>query len=112
MDEKLICVVSVDVDSEVENGFNEWYDRHIAEVVRCRGWVRATRYRCLDGEPRYLAVYEIARKEFGAIGPVSTWTPEIQRLQRAGYEEFWPHIESYHARTYERISQLPSSDGS
>lgn len=110
MDGNLICVVSVDVDREVEDGFNEWYDRHIADVVQCPGWVQATRYRCLDGEPRYLAVYDIATRELGAIGPVSNWTPEIQRLQHAGYEEFWPHIESYRARTYERISRLTATD--
>jgi hypothetical protein len=107
MDGSLICVVSVDIDREVEDAFNVWYDRHIEEVIRCPGWVRATRYRCLDGEPRYLAVYDVEDRASAAVGSVSNWTPEIQRLQQAGYEEFWPHIEGYRARTYERISQLP-----
>jgi hypothetical protein len=106
----LICVVSVDVDREVEEGFNRWYDRHVADVVRCPGWVRGTRYRCLDGEPRYMAVYEIERPELGAFGPVSAWTPPIQRLQQAGYEEFWPHIEGYRARTYERIFEVGADE--
>jgi hypothetical protein len=105
VDAKLICVVSVDVDREVEAGFNEWYDQHQRDVVACPGWVRAARYRCLDGEPRYLALYEIESRVRGAFGPMSTWTPEMQRIQQVGYEEYWPHIESYRARTYELVSQ-------
>lgn len=105
MDGKLICVVSVDIDREVEDGFNAWYDQHQREVVECPGWVRATRYRCLDGEPRYMAVYEIEQRDLGAFGPVSTWSPQMQRIQQAGYEEYWPHIESYRARTYEFVSE-------
>jgi hypothetical protein len=102
----LICVVTVDIDKEVEAGFNRWYEKHIREVVACPCWVRATRYRCLDGEPRYMAVYDIATREQGAIGSVSNWTTEMQQIQQAGYEEYWPHIEGYRARNYERISQV------
>ncbi len=106
MESDLICVVTVDIDREVEAGFNTWYEKHIREVVACPGWVRATRYRCLDGEPRYMAVYDIAGRENGAVGPVSAWTPRMQEIQQAGYEEYWPHIEGYRARNYERISQV------
>jgi hypothetical protein len=106
LESELICVVTVDIDKEVESGFNEWYERHIREVVDTPGWVRARRYRCLDGEPRYMAVYDIASREHAAIGSVSNWTPDMQLIQQAGYEEFWPHIESYRARNYELVSQV------
>src|SRR4051794_25498890 len=82
---EVICVVTVDIDKEVEAGFNHWYEQHIRDVVECPGWVRATRYRSLDGEPRYMAVYDIASREKAAIGPVSNWTPEMQKMQEAGY---------------------------
>ncbi|HEX5467771.1 MAG TPA: DUF4286 family protein [Gaiellaceae bacterium] len=106
MENELICVVTVDIDKEVESGFNDWYERHIRDVVGTPGWIRATRYRCLDGEPRYLAIYDVESHERGAIGSVSRWIPEMQQLQQAGYEEYWPHIESYRARNYELISQV------
>jgi hypothetical protein len=105
-DSDLICVVTIDIDKAVEDDFNVWYERHIRDVVACPGWVRATRYRCLDGEPRYMSVYDIAGREFAAYGSVGEWPEEFKRFQEAGYEEFWPHVEGYRARTYERISQV------
>ena len=105
MDSDLICIVTTDVDQAVEEGFNDWYEQHIIEVVQQPGWVRATRYRCLDGEPRYMAIYDIASREQGAIGSYTDWPAAMQRIQDLGYEGYWPHIESYRARNYERISQ-------
>ena len=109
-DTGLICVVSTDIDRSVEAGFNEWYERHVRDVVACPGWLRATRYRCLDGEPRYISVYDIASREHAAFGSVEEWPEEFQRFQEAGYEEFWPHLESYRARTYERISRVSQAE--
>jgi hypothetical protein len=106
----LICVVSTDIDRKVEADFNVWYDRHIRDVVACPGWLSATRYRSLDGEPRYMSVYEIESREHAAFGAVAEWPEEFQRFQEAGYEEFWPHIESYRARTYERIARVSQAD--
>lgn len=106
MDAGVIRVVTTDIDSEVEDAFNEWYEQHIRDVVGCPGWLTATRYRSLGGQPRYLALYDVASKEAATIGALSTFPPEIQALHRAGYESFWPHIETFRARTYERISHV------
>jgi hypothetical protein len=106
MDSDLICIVATDVDHSVDAGFNEWYEQHIIEVVQQPGWVRATRYRCLDGQPRYLAIYDIASREQAAIGSYTRWPEAMRRIQDAGYERYWPHIASYRARNYERISQV------
>ena len=102
----LISVVTVDVDLAVEREFNEWYERHIRDVVELPGWMRARRYRCLDGEPRYMAMYDLATRDEAAIGSFGDWPEKLQRMQEAGYEEFWPHIEGYRARNYELISQV------
>lgn len=110
MSRRLISVVTTDIDSNVEEGFNKWYEQHIRDVVAIPGWIQATRFRCLDGEPRYMSIYEISDPEYAAIGSVSNWTAEMQKMQEVGYEEFWPHIESYRARTYEMISTLSAAD--
>lgn len=102
----LISVVTVDIDGQVEREFNEWYERHIREVVEVPGWMSARRYRCLDGEPRYMAVYDLASRAEAAIGSFGEWPEVMQRIQEAGYEEYWPHIESYKARNYELISHV------
>jgi hypothetical protein len=106
----LISVVTTDIDKNVERDFNIWYERHIREVVGVAGWVRARRYRCLDGEPRYMAVYDIDSSANAAIGPYADWPSVMQEIQQAGYEEFWPHLESYRARNYELVSEVTSAD--
>jgi hypothetical protein len=106
MDASVIRVVTTDIDLEVEDAFNEWYEQHIRDVVACPGWLTATRYRSLGGQPRYLAIYDVASKAAATIGSLSAFPPEIQTLHRAGYEGFWPHIETFRARTYERISHV------
>lgn len=102
----LISIVTTDIDRAVEREFNEWYERHIREVVEVPGWNSARRYRCLDGEPRYLALYDLGSREEAAIGSFGDWPEVMQRIQEAGYEEFWPRIESYKARNYELISHV------
>jgi len=106
MERRLISVVTTDIDVKVEEGFNNWYEQHIRDVVEIPGWVRARRYRCLDGEPRYMSVYDISSTDYAAIGSMSNWTDEMQQMQERGYEQFWPHIESYRARNYELISEV------
>lgn len=110
MESDLICVVTTDIDAAVEEGFNQWYEDHILEVVEQPGWVRATRYRCLDGEPRYMAVYDIDGHANAAIGSYAEWPAVMQEIQQAGYEEFWPHLESYRARNYELVSEVGVAD--
>jgi hypothetical protein len=106
----LISVVTTDIDKNVEDDFNIWYENHIREVVGVAGWARASRYRCLDGEPRYMAVYEIESRAHAAVGSFADWPRELQEIQEAGYDEFWPHIEGYRARNYELISHVTSAD--
>ncbi len=109
-DTGLISVVTTDIDKHVEHEFNAWYERHIREVVGVAGWIRARRYRCLDGEPRYMAIYDIDSHANAAIGPYADWPSIMQEIQQAGYEEFWPRLESYKARNYELISNVSVAD--
>ena len=92
---KYISVVTADVEKAVEDEFNRWYnEQHVGEVLACPGWLRGARYRALDGEPRYMAVYEMQ-------SPDAMWTLELQAIK--GFGPFWSKLESYHSRIYERI---------
>lgn len=53
-----------------------------------------------------MAVYDISSKELGAIGSYTDWSANFQKIQEAGYEHYWKHIESYKARNYELISEV------
>ena len=47
-----------------EEEFNAWYDtEHVPERAAVPGFQSALRYTCVDGHPRYLAMYDTERPE-------------------------------------------------
>ena len=91
----------MDVDPEYEAEFNRWYDEeHVPERLSCPGFLAATRYRGIEGDPagrsqgeeqrpRYLAFYELESSEVLAGEPYrkmvdnpSPWTREMRRHYR------------------------------
>lgn len=71
----IIALVDVEPDTN-DDEFNQWYNEvHVPERMRCPGFLSATRYRALEGGPRYLAVYELD-------GPEALTTPQYLSLTR------------------------------
>jgi hypothetical protein len=57
-----------------EDEFNAWYDtEHIPERCAVPGFETGLRFVCLDGTPKYLAMYDLARPEV-------LQSPEYQRV--------------------------------
>lgn len=57
---RALLLVMMDVDPEHEAEFNRWYEReHIPERMAIPGFLSARRYRAIEGEPKYLALYEL-----------------------------------------------------
>lgn len=57
-------IVETDVDPAHEADFNAWYDtEHLAGLASVPGTAGAARYRDLDARPRYVACYDLARRE-------------------------------------------------
>lgn len=92
-DGTLYFMVVVDVDPEVEDEFNRWYDTtHMPETLGCPGFVRGWRFRAEhDGEhQRYAAVYEVEHDrvlespELNAIRGFGRFADHVSNLQR-----FW-----------------------
>jgi hypothetical protein len=47
----------------MEEEFQDWYDtEHFPERANCEGFVTAQRMLCLDGFPRYLALYDLSSR--------------------------------------------------
>ncbi|HET7880602.1 MAG TPA: hypothetical protein VFL55_06920 [Acetobacteraceae bacterium] len=45
----------------IEEEFQDWYDtEHFPERATCEGFLTASRFVCIDGWPRYLALYDLA----------------------------------------------------
>jgi hypothetical protein len=80
-------MVFVDIAPEREVEFNLWYDRvHVPEILACPGWRKASRYLCVEGGPKYAAVYEID-------GPQAYETPEFKAIK--GFGPFTQYISNF-----------------
>ena len=59
-----VLLTFTEVPAEIEEDFNEWYNReHIDERVQMPGFLRARRYKAVEGRPKYFATYETAQVE-------------------------------------------------
>ena len=99
---RVILVTTVDIAPEGEGPFNRWYNEtHLPEVMACPGFLSAARYECVQGEPRYIAIYELDSE--GALQ-----TPEMKRVR--GWGEMFPFVRNFHERIYRRFYVLPPAD--
>jgi hypothetical protein len=87
----------------MEEEFQDWYDtEHFPERRDCEGFVTATRMLCLDGFPRYLALYDLESRAvmegpgYAAIAKnrYSRWTqriiPRMWGHYRAEADQMYP----------------------
>ncbi len=92
----MLHIVFVDVDPEAEDDFNAWYDNvHIPDILGCPGWLSASRHVCLEGGPKYVAVYEIT-------GPEAYESPEFLAIK--GFGPFEEKVRSFRRL---RLAPLP-----
>ena len=70
----------------MEEEFQDWYDtEYFPERRDCEGFLTAGRYICLDGWPKYLALYDLAdtnvlRGEAYAAIAVRKYSPWTHRI--------------------------------
>ena len=86
----------------LEEEFNAWYDtEHIAERLSVPGFETALRYACIDGAPRYLAMYDLASPDVlnspayreVAFDNASPWTKRVTsrvRIYRSFGKQVYP----------------------
>lgn len=59
-----LLLVMIDIEPAHEDDFNRWYDEeHVPERLSCKGFLSARRFVAVEGEPRYLALYELESPE-------------------------------------------------
>jgi hypothetical protein len=94
---KLINVVTVEVESEHAEEFNRWYnDVHFPEIIACPGWRGGRRYECTDGEPRFLAIYDLDAAEVAFSS--AEWKAAV------GWDDHLQHIRGFHGfRVYRLV---------
>jgi hypothetical protein len=80
-----VILVSMNVDPAREDEFNDWYNtEHIPHFNRLAGVIAARRFRAIEGDPRYVALYHV---ENTGIYATPGWmaanqTPWILRMRR------------------------------
>ncbi len=94
----IILVVGSKCPPEAEKEFEQWYEKHVEDVLASKGARRAARLRLVASHkgtsPQYLAVYEFASRE-----AVEAWdkSPEHltaldelkERFVKRGVEVLW-----------------------
>ena len=94
---KGLLIVMMDIDPEVEEEFNRWYnEEHVPELMVIPGFLRARRFRAVEGKPRYLAMFDlespdVLKSEAYLKLPVTEWRqrmrPHFRNLVRVIHEE-------------------------
>jgi hypothetical protein len=102
MKNKGFLVVLMQPPPAFEDEFNAWYDtEHIPERVAVPGFETGIRYVCIDGHPRYLAMYDTESPQvFDTEGYLSVsfdrsspWTKRVTsrvRVYRAAGRQVYP----------------------
>lgn len=59
-----LLLATMEPPAGIEEEFQDWYDsEHFPERQSCAGFLTANRFVCIDGFPRYLAMYDLADVE-------------------------------------------------
>ena len=94
-----LLLVMIDIDPAYEEDFNRWYEEeHLPERLGCPGFLSARRFVSVEGEPKYLALYELDNPEvletdaYKAMQPPTEWTRRVS-----------PHWTSYVRNVYREI---------
>jgi hypothetical protein len=83
---KGLLLAAMEPPANIEEEFQDWYDsEHFPERRNCQGFETANRFVCVDGWPRFLAVYDLSDGEVLrgpgyraiAVDRYSPWTHRI-----------------------------------
>ena len=96
---KLVYIVTAEPEPAWEAEFNRWYDEeHIPNLLRVPGYLSAARYTAVEGQPKYMAFWEIEsmdayRSAAHDHAADTEWTRRIRphrASQMAFYEQVFP----------------------
>ena len=95
MDSHPLMVVRVDISRDVEAEWKQWYHAvPLPEILRGPGFILGRPYRAVEGDPKYMALYQLES--------VEAFTS--QAFQRAkGWGRFASHIRNRTFNVYEPI---------
>jgi hypothetical protein len=96
---RIVYIVTASVEPDWEDDFNRWYDdEHVPALLAVPGYRSGTRYVAVEGEPRYMAFWEIDAmdaytSEAHDVAVNTPWTARgapHRDVQMAFYEQIFP----------------------
>jgi antibiotic biosynthesis monooxygenase (ABM) superfamily enzyme len=97
-DAPYIYIVKTDIPADLERDFNDWYDKeHVPALASVPGCFRARRFLAVDGQPKYMAVYEIDTPD---VIKSAAWA---KARDTAWTEKIRPHLHNLERRVYQLI---------
>ena len=102
-----LLLVMMEIDPAHEDDFNRWYDEeHLPERTSCPGFLSGRRFVSVEGNPKYLAIYELDdvdvldSEAYKAMVPPTEWQarlqPHISTLVRNVYRDITPDVPGDH----------------
>jgi hypothetical protein len=96
-----LLLVMIEIDPAFEDEFNRWYrEEHYPERMACPGFLSGRRFLAVEGEPKYLAIYDLdspavlESEEYKKIAGPSEWAerllPHFVKRVRNVYVEIDP----------------------
>ncbi len=96
-----LLLVMIEIDPAYEDEFNRWYrEEHYPERMACPGFLSGRRFLAVEGEPKYLAIYDLESaavlesEEYKKIASPSKWAerllPHFLKRVRNVYVEIDP----------------------
>src|ERR1700722_15279668 len=96
-----LLLVMIEIDPTYEDEFNRWYrEEHYPERMACPGFLSGRRFLAVEGEPKYLALYDLEApavlesEDYKKIAGSSEWQdrllPHFVKRVRNVYVEIDP----------------------
>ena len=105
-----LLVIWTDIAPEVEGEFNHWYDtEHIPQLLSVPGFLAARRYQSVDGQPKYVTIYDLTDERVGA----SAGFLEVREHPTPWTEKMLPHLRNLQRGFFRKIfacGDRPSRD--
>jgi hypothetical protein len=96
-----LLAVLADVEPGCEEELRAWYDEeHLSERMKCPGFLQARRFEAVEGEPRFLALYDL--EDLGVLD-----TAEYRSYRDAPTErttQVLSHLRNSRRNVYRRIA--------
>jgi hypothetical protein len=97
-DAPYLYIVKADIPADLEPDFNDWYNKeHAPALASVPGCFRARRFLAVDGQPKYMAAYELEHPD---VPKSAAWA---RARDTAWTEKIRPHMQNLERRVYQLI---------